>query len=144
MDEKDRLTGHDSVEAALDQVGDRWTFLILRECFFGVRRFGDFRRNLGIARNMLSDRLDKLVGHGILNRRPYSERPPREEYLLTDKGRDLYGVTVALMGWGDRWLAGEPPLTLTHRTDGGAIEQILRCSDCGTHLDARDVHYHPN
>lgn len=133
----------DSVEAALEQFGDRWTFLIVRECFFGVRRFADFQRNLGVARNILSVRLDKLVGYDILERRQYSERPPREEYRLTSKGRDLYGVTVALMRWGDRWLTDDPPLALTHRDDGGAVEQVVRCTTCGAHLDARDIAYHP-
>ncbi len=132
---------NDSVAAALDEVGDRWTFLVLRECFFGVRRFADFQRNLGVARNILSDRLGKLVEHQILERRPYSDRPPREEYRLTDKGRDLYGVTVALMHWGDRWLSDAPPLTLTHRADGGAVDQVLRCTECGEDLDVHAVRY---
>lgn len=132
----------DSVAAALAQVGDRWTFLVLRQCFFGVRRFADFQRNLGIARNILSDRLGKLVDHGILEQHRYSERPPREEYRFTSKGRDLYGVTVALMHWADRWIVDEPPLTLMHSTDGGSVEQVLRCTHCGQSLDARDVTYH--
>jgi DNA-binding HxlR family transcriptional regulator len=133
----------DSVAAALSQVGDRWTFLVLRECFFGVRRFADLQRNLGVARNILSDRLGKLVQHGILQRHQYTTRPPRQEYRLTEKGRDLYGVTVALMFWGDRWVAERPPLALTHRSDGGAIEQILRCRCCGERLDVGDITYHP-
>lgn len=140
----ERAGGHrlDSVAAALEQVGDRWTFLVLRECFFGVRRFADFQRNLGVARNILSDRLGKLVEHGILERRRYTERPPREEYRLTGKGRDLYGVTVALMHWGDRWAVDRPPLALTHGADGGEVEQVLRCTHCGEQLGARDVTYH--
>ncbi|QNA77679.1 helix-turn-helix transcriptional regulator [Streptomyces sp. So13.3] len=131
----------DSVAAALEQVGDRWTFLVLRECFFGVRRFADFQRNLGVARNILSDRLAKLVDHGILERHRYSERPPREEYRFTDKGRDLYGITVAFMQWGDRWVVDKPSLTLTHASDGGAVEQVLRCTHCEEHLDPRDIAY---
>ena len=132
---------HDSVAAALDQVGDRWTFLVLRECFFGVRRFADFQRNTGAAKTILSDRLGKLVDHGILERRRYSEKPLREEYRLTEKGRDLYAVTVALMRWGDRWVVDQPPLTLTHAADGGAVEQVLRCTHCGDHLTATDITY---
>ncbi|MER5786921.1 helix-turn-helix domain-containing protein [Streptomyces sp. NPDC001980] len=132
---------HDSVAAALDQVGDRWTFLVLRECFFGVRRFADFQRNTGAARTVLSDRLARLVDHGILERRRYSDRPPREEYRLTEKGRDLYGVTVALMRWGDRWVVDQPPLRLTHAADGGAVEQVLCCTHCGDHLTAGDITY---
>lgn len=134
----------DSVEAALDQVGDRWTFLILREAFFGVRRFVVFQRNLGVARNLLTDRLGQLVEHGIFERRRYQERPERFEYRLTEKGRDLYGVTVAIMRWGDRWLTDSPPLRLSHAADGGEIEQVLRCTTCGEALGARDVHYEPN
>lgn len=131
----------DSVAAALDQVGDRWTFLVLRECFFGTRRFADFHRNTGAAKTILSDRLGKLVDYGILERRRYSDRPPREEYRLTEKGRDLYGVTVALMRWGDRWIADQPPLVLTHTGDGGAVEQILRCTHCGDQLTVGDITY---
>ncbi|MEV6324008.1 helix-turn-helix domain-containing protein [Nocardia sp. NPDC051787] len=131
----------DSVAAALDEVGDRWTFLVLRECFFGVRRFADFQRNTGAAKTIVSDRLGKLVDHGILERRRYSDRPPREEYRLTEKGRDLYGVTVALMRWGDRWVVDRPPLILTHTADGGAVEQVLRCTHCGDHLIASDIAY---
>ncbi|MFD3508232.1 winged helix-turn-helix transcriptional regulator [Nocardia sp. NPDC058666] len=131
----------DSVEAALSQVGDRWTFLILREAFFGVRRFVDMRRNLGVARNVLADRLKKLVDNGILERFEYSERPPRDEYRLTEKGRDLYGLTIALMQWGDRWCLDEPPLRITHAADDGVVEQVLRCTCCGEDVDVRDVRY---
>ncbi|PEG35096.1 transcriptional regulator [Mycolicibacterium agri] len=132
----------DSVAAALGEVGDRWTFLVLRESFFGVTRFADFQRNLGVARNILSDRLGKLVDNAILLRRPYSQNPPRDEYRLTEKGLDLYGVIVALMNWADRWIVDQPPLTLTHVTDGGAVEQSLRCAQCGEHLTVRDISYH--
>jgi DNA-binding HxlR family transcriptional regulator len=138
---QDAGRGPDSVAAALDQVGDRWTFLLLREAFFGVRRFTDFQGNLGVARNLLSERLGRLVAYGILERRRYQVRPDRYDYRLTDKGRDLYGVIVALMRWGDHWLAGPPPLHLTHRTDGGEIEAQLRCTSCGQALGPRDVHY---
>lgn len=131
----------DSVEAALSQAGDRWTFLLVREAFFGVRRFVDFQRNLGVARNLLSARLEKLVEHGILKRRLYQSRPERHEYRLTEKGLDLYGVTVAIMRWGDRWLTDEPPLHLTHAEDGGDLEQVLRCQKCGQEIGPREVHY---
>lgn len=136
-----RSRRNDSVEAALNQVGDRWTFLLLREVFFGARRFVDFQRNLGMARNLLSDRLGRLVANDILERRLYQARPERYEYRLTDKGRDLYDVIVAIMRWGDRWLTDSPPLRLTHATDGGEIEQELRCSTCRDILGARDVTY---
>ena len=93
------------------------------------------------ARRRRSCRIGKLVDHGILERRRYSDRPPREEYRLTEKGRDLYGVTVALMRWGDRWIADQPPLALTHTADGGAVEQILRCARCEDQLTAADITY---
>lgn len=134
----------DSVEAALNEAGDRWTFLLLREAFFGTRRFTEFQRNLGVARNLLSDRLGQLVAKGILERRLYQSRPERFEYRLTEKGLDLYGVIVAIMTWGDRWLSDEPPLRLTHAADGGTIEQKLRCTTCGEVLGVRDVHYAPS
>ncbi len=136
-----RGSGADSVELALQQVGDRWTFLLLREAFFGVRRFVDFQRSLGVARNLLSERLGRLVEHGILERRLYQPRPDRYEYRLTDKGRDLYGVTVAIMRWGDRWLTDAPPLRLSHAADGGEIEQELRCTTCGDAVGPREVSY---
>jgi len=129
------------VEAALLQVGDRWTFLLLREAFFGARRFTDFQRNLGLARNLLTVRLGRLVANGVLERRQYQTRPDRYEYRLTDKGLDMYGVIVAIMRWGDRWLSDGPPLRLSHAADGGAVEQELRCSTCGQLLTAHDVHY---
>ena len=136
-----RRRGADSVEAALDQVGDRWTFLVLREAFFGVRRFVDFQRSLGVARNLLSDRLRQLVANGILERRLYQSRPECYEYRHTDKGRDLYGVTLAIMRWGDRWLTDTAPMRLTHAIDGGDIVQELRCARSGQTLEPRDIHY---
>jgi DNA-binding HxlR family transcriptional regulator len=132
----------DSLAAAPAEVGDRWTFLILRECFFGVRRFTGLQRNLGAARNILAGRLTKLVEHDILERHHYSERPPQEEYRLTETGRGLYTVTVALMFWADRWIVADPPLSLRHRDDDGAIEQILRCTCCGKHLNVNDIAHH--
>jgi DNA-binding HxlR family transcriptional regulator len=135
----------DSVARTLEIVGDRWTFLILREAFFGVRRFSEFRRRLGIARNVLVNRLNRLVEHGILERRRYSDRHEREEYRLTEKGLDLHAINVAYMRWGDRWLAGEagPPLRLFHDDCGGPIGQRLYCEACGDDVGARDTRYEP-
>src|SRR6266498_1598794 len=93
-----------SVARTLEIVGERWTLLVLREAFLGVRRFERMQHDLGIARNILADRLQKLVGQGILERRSYTERPPRFEYRLTQKGIDLYPAIIALMEWGDRYL----------------------------------------
>ncbi len=94
-----------SVARTLDVIGEWWTMLIMRDAFKGVTRFEDFHRNLGIARTVLSTRLDRLVEAGIFTRRQYSDHPPRSEYLLTEKGRDLFPVLVTLMQWGDRWTA---------------------------------------
>src|ERR1700748_1788772 len=96
-----------SIARAMEILGERWTFLILRECFYGVRRFSEMQRNLGIARNILSTRLQSLVAAGALERTPYMDDPPRFEYRLTEAGRDLYPSIVTLMRWGDRHLIGD-------------------------------------
>lgn len=134
---------NDSVWAALEILGDRWTFLVLREAFFGVRRFEGMRRNLGIARNILSNRLRMLVDRGILVRRKYQERPDRFEYRLTEKGLDFYPVILALMDWGDRWVnVGKgPPLVLYHEVCGRRIRPQVMCEHCGTEIKPRDVRY---
>lgn len=135
----------DSVARALDVVGDRWTFLILREAFFGVRRFGRLARNLGVSRNLLSDRLGRLVAHGVLERRRYREEPERFEYVLTERGRELYPAIVALLRWGDRHLAGPegPPLVLRHAACGEEAAPEMVCAHCGQQLDPRDVQPEP-
>ena len=129
-----------SIAAAMDILGERWTFLILREAFYGVRRFSDMQRNLGIARNILSTRLQALVRHGILERRRYHDEPERYEYRLTAAGRDLYPAIVTIMRWGDRHLAGEhgPPVLLRH-TCGHEADPVLVCSHCGERMDPHDV-----
>src|SRR5687768_6302754 len=91
-----------SVARTVAILGERWTMVILRQAFLGARRFEDFQAGLGIARNMLTDRLRGLVEHGILERRLYHERPPRYEYRLTAKGRELYPILVSMLEWGDR------------------------------------------
>ena len=130
-----------SVARALSIVGDRWTLLVLRDTFLGVRRFEDFQRDLGMTRHRLADRLQKLVEHGILERVRYQDRPPRFEYRLSEKGRDLYPVIVSLTRWGDRWMAGAdgPPVELTHRTCGHRIMPTLACPECGGAIVARDM-----
>jgi DNA-binding HxlR family transcriptional regulator len=131
-----------SVAQALDVVGEWWTLLVLRDAFRGVRRFDDFQRDLGIARNVLSDRLQTLVDHGILERRPYCERPPRHEYRLTEKGLDLYPVIVGLLQWGDKWAAGDgPPVVLTHRGCGHDATPTLACPQCGDRVTAKDMSF---
>lgn len=135
----------DSIARALDIIGDRWTFLILRECFFGMRRFGEFARNLPIARTVLSDRLADLVDAGVLDRVRYRTKPDWYEYRLTDKGRDLYGAIAALMAWGDRWLddGQGPPLQLRHMLCGHDFHAVVSCSHCGQELDPRGVEPRP-
>ena len=130
-----------SVARSLAIVGDRWTLLILRDAFLGIRRFDDFHRRLGTTRHRLADRLKKLVSHGILERVVYQERPRRHEYRLTAKGRDLYPVIVSLVAWGDRWTAGRagPPVELVHRTCGHVITPALVCPDCGETIEARQM-----
>lgn len=123
-----------SIAGTLDVIGDRWTLLILRDAFKGVRRFEEIQRDLGIARNILTDRLQRLVEAEILERRPYQQRPERYEYRLTDRGIDLSPALVALMRWGDKWLAGEDgrPLVLAHRSCGHELDQTFVCWHCDT------------
>ena len=105
-----------SIAGSLDVIGDRWTMLILREAFRGTRRFDHFQRDLGLARNLLADRLSRLVDHGVFHKVLYQEHPPRYDYRLTPKGIDLSPSLVALMRWGDKWVSGEdgPPVVLVN------------------------------
>jgi DNA-binding HxlR family transcriptional regulator len=135
------LAPHCSIARSLAVVGERWTLAIVREAFAGALRFDDFRKRLGIARNVLSARLRTLVEHGVLERRAYQQAPRRFEYHLTPMGRDLYPVLVSLLGWGDRWLAGDagPPLSLTHRPCGHDAAPELCCGHCGEALRPDEV-----
>lgn len=120
-----------SIAATLDVIGDRWSLLILRDVFRGGHRFGEIQADLGIAKNLLSDRLSRLVEHGLLERVPYQERPVRYDYRLTAKGADLSPALIALMGWGDRWYATNGvPTVLIHDRCGQPLEQAVRCSSC--------------
>lgn len=133
-----------SIAGALAVIGDRWSLLILRDAFRGVNRFDLLRRDLGIARNVLADRLDKLVDHGILVRVPYQERPVRHEYRLTGRGRDLSPALVALMRWGDHHLADDAaPTLLVHAGCGAPLEQVLRCPACGTEVRPTAIRSRP-
>jgi DNA-binding HxlR family transcriptional regulator len=131
---------HCSVARTVDVIGEWWTPLIVRDAFYGLRRFEDFQRSLGIARNVLSRRLDRLVTAGIMERQRYEERPPRDEYLLTEKGRDLFPIIASLMAWGDRWNAGEagPPLLLVH-TCGMAGTLRATCDQCGKPMSLANI-----
>jgi len=129
-----------SIARTLELVGERWTLLILRDAFLGVRRFDDFQRSLGIARNVLTERLARLVEEGILERRPYQERPERFEYRLTAKGRELWPVLFSLATWGDRHVAPDgPPRLFRHRGCGGRVTDRRTCARCGAELDVREV-----
>jgi len=129
-----------SVAQCLEVVGEWWSMLIVRDAFLGVTRFDAFQRHLGIARNILQQRLSKLVDAGILTRVAYSERPPRYDYRLTDKGRDLWPVVNAMRQWGDRHAAPDgPPLRLVHKGCGSTDEAVLVCGSCGEPVGPRDV-----
>jgi DNA-binding HxlR family transcriptional regulator len=121
-----------SIERTLDIVGEKWTFLVLREAFSGVRRFADMQAITGAPRQVLSARLARLVDEGLLRKEPYREpgQRQRDEYRLTEKGRDLYPLLVALMHWGDKYLTSDdgPPVLLTHRDCGAPVEQHFRCA----------------
>jgi DNA-binding HxlR family transcriptional regulator len=120
-----------SVAGTLAVVGEKWSLLVLREAFFGVRRFADLQSVLGVPKAVLSDRLATLVAHGVLDRVPYQAAGERQrhEYRLTAKGRDLYPTLVALMQWGDTYLAdGPPPLELQHRSCGAPVHVQLTCA----------------
>ena len=130
-----------SIARALEVVGERWTLLILREAFLGTSRFDDFHRRLGIARNVLQTRLERLVAEGVLERFPYQERPPRYDYQLTQEGRDLLPVLVALLHWGDRHRAPDvgPRGAIAHANCGGAINAALQCERCGARVEEHSI-----
>src|SRR3954452_6980402 len=135
-----------SVARSLEVIGDRWTLLVVRDAFFGLRRFQQFEENLGIPKKVLTERLQRLVDEQILERRRYQERPERFEYVLTDKGRGLWRVLAHLLMWGDEHYAGEagPPRLLRHRGCGGRLDFSLRCKKCGIEVkEARDVNLAP-
>jgi DNA-binding HxlR family transcriptional regulator len=130
-----------SIARTLSVIGDRWTLLVLREAFLRTRRFEDFQERTGAPRPVLAERLRVLVDQGVLERRRYHERPPRDEYRLTEKGIDLYPVLVSLLGWGDRWMADDlgPPVELRHKGCGAVMVPELACPACGEWVSARDV-----
>jgi DNA-binding HxlR family transcriptional regulator len=132
-----------SIRRTLDVVGEKWTLLVLREAFYGVRRFDDFARGVGCARNILSARLHTLVEEELLRREPYREpgQRSRVEYRLTDKGLELFPVVVALMQWGDRWAVDPegPPVEITHRDCGEPVAVTMTCAAGHGPLTARDT-----
>jgi DNA-binding HxlR family transcriptional regulator len=130
-----------SIAKALEVVGERWTLLIVRDVMSGRRRFDELQKGLGVARNVLSARLQRLVDEDILERRPYQESPERYEYFLTEKGLDLWPSLIALLGWGDRHTEypDGPPMVIVHKECGGRVTDRGICESCGEVLDARDA-----
>jgi DNA-binding HxlR family transcriptional regulator len=134
-----------SIARTLHVAGEPWSPLIVRDVFAGIRRFDDLQRDLGISRKVLTERLKWLVAQGVLETRPYSVRPPRHEYALTQKGRELMDVLFAVAAWGDRWEAGDAgrPVLLRHRVCGEITHAEVRCAACGAPLHAADVEPEP-
>jgi DNA-binding HxlR family transcriptional regulator len=128
----------------MDLLGDQWTLLVMREAFAGVRRFDRFQAELGIARNTLTERLDRLTGAGLLDRVRYQDRPARYEYPLTEMGRDFFPVLAAIIRWGDEWLADPagPPRLLRHDC-GEATTAVVNCAHCGGAMTADRVVMEP-
>jgi len=134
-----------SIARALEVLGERWTLLVVRDALLGIRRFEDFQHSLGVARNVLTDRLRRLVEAGILQRVRYQERPQRYEYWLTSTGRELAVPLIGLMHWGDRHLAGPagPPRVTRHRDCGGDLQAVLECDTCGQTVSAAGLEVLP-
>jgi DNA-binding HxlR family transcriptional regulator len=130
-----------SIARSLELVGERWTLLVVREIFHGRRKFSEMQRTLGVARNVLTSRLQSMVDEGILERRPYSQRPERYEYFLTEKGLDLWPVMISLMHWGDKYepAADGAPSIVIHKECGGQIDDRRICMKCGKHLEVREA-----
>jgi DNA-binding HxlR family transcriptional regulator len=130
-----------SLARTVSVIGDRWTLLILRDCFLRVRRFEEFQARLGIGRAILADRLQKLVDAFVLAKVPYQQHPVRYEYRLTPKGLDLYPVVLSMVHWGDKHMAGRkgPPALHRHMACGHQFQPVLTCSACQAALDPRAV-----
>jgi DNA-binding HxlR family transcriptional regulator len=129
------------LERSIAVLGDRWTAHLLAAAFYGRRRFNDLQAELGVASNILADRLARLVALGMLDKQLYQARPERWEYRLTDEARDLFPLIAALMAWGDRWLAGAagPPEVLMHTPCGAVLRTVVRCGSCHGAVDVRST-----
>lgn len=145
MRSKPALRADDPMVRMLDAFGERWTFLILRQAFFGVRRFNEMQRNLGVSRNILAARLRMLVDVGVLERHRYRRDPDFYEYRLTGRGLALYPAILAFSRWGDRFLPRDddaPTLVLRHKPCGETADPLMVCSCCGEPIHPRDVEVH--
>ncbi|WP_225727885.1 MULTISPECIES: helix-turn-helix domain-containing protein [unclassified Nocardia] len=130
-----------SIARATGIIGERWTPLIVRDLFAGMTRFEDLRRDLGIATNVLSTRLETLERNGIVERREYRSAPVRHEYVLTAKGYDLYPVIAAILAWGDKWAAPDgPPALITHTDCGRHTSARMVCAECGGELNHENTY----
>lgn len=131
-----------SVSLTLQVIGDKWSFLVIREAFLGVRRFDKFIEELGIAPNILADRLTRLTEAGIFVREKYQDLPERFEYCFTEMGQDLYASLVAMMAWGDRWhYNGRGPIQLTHKKCGHDFNPLVVCDKCLGPINASNMRY---
>jgi DNA-binding HxlR family transcriptional regulator len=134
-----------SIARSLELIGERWTLLIVRDIFRGLRRFDEIQKSLGIARNVLTNRLERLVDEGILEKRRYQEHPPRCEYRLTEKGIDLWPVLISLIKWGDKYepfgeFDGLPPVIVRHKGCAGEVDEHFTCEKCGERVWARQAY----
>jgi len=134
-----------TIARSADILGDHWNLLIIRQACLGTRRFDDFQSALGIGRNILTQRLTRLVEEELLIRVEYQANPVRFEYRLTDKGRDAYPILAAMAAWGERWLTGPEgtPLVLHHTACGHDMHAVVVCSECAQPLDVRQVRAKP-
>jgi DNA-binding HxlR family transcriptional regulator len=132
------------VARSLAELGERWRLLVLRDALHGLRRFDEFEESLGIAPNILADRLNGLVADGMLEKRLYTERPPRYEYWPTEKARDLVPVLIALVAWGTRWLSPDgPTVEMIDRSTGRPIEPVLINTATGQPISSATVRLRP-
>ncbi|KIA66451.1 winged helix-turn-helix transcriptional regulator [Nocardia vulneris] len=129
-----------SIARTLDVIGEAWSPLILRDVFVGMTRFDQLQADLGVSRKVLTERLNHLVEHGVLERKPYDQRP-RYEYVLTQQGIELFEVLMVMKGWGDKWRAGAagPPVLYRHHACGEISDVQLRCDHCGEPMRATDI-----
>ena len=130
-----------SIARTLDVVGEPWSLLVLRDVYVGITRFDQIQVDLGISRKVLSERLTTLVEHQVLQRRPYSARPARYEYLLTPRGLELCDLLLVMVRWGDTWRAGShgAPVLHRHRACGAITHAVLSCPECAQPMSAADT-----